>query len=1392
MHRSSLPGGPPGRARAAVVAIAAAFATAVAAPTTVSAATPQATASSARDAATTATATASPLPAPARSALGTGAGPAAPVAPRHQGVVPGRVLITLDASTSVTGSAVPGARIAARRPTTSDTALNTRLRSVGAQSLRPMLPAVTTATAEALTGAATSQLGAGASDLAHTYVLQTSQQDSTAVAKALSGSPGAVAVEPDRYVTTMNSGAQPLPAGAPKPTSRAGATAPGSQGAAASGSGADTAPAGQSGASSVPGNASLADSSQALLNSGGVDAVGAYAMLGDRFGQRPGAGETITNVSVGDLTDQSMADAGDAYVRGNGPTTVVKDGRRYLDLPSMPLIPTYVAKEAGGLDAAASTEDQDPTLDEVMLDFSVMSPLPHGDQRPGATGSGYTDLLGIAPGADYRLVVPEQPTTDQIAGALLAAAQQSPKPDVITASLGFGTDVQGLPGRYLEDDPVIRSVVASIVRHDGIVVSISSNDGTRLYTPAAVGPDGGATPTDTATGSAPATTIDDDALSTTPTRVPDTGAIAAGGTTLDDTLAQGTSGPATTAETRISGFGTFASGFGSRVDLSAPSDNVLAFSHTGGGSAQDVSVSLNGGTSASAPEIAAAAAVVLQSGRLGGRHLSPQQVRDVLERTGRAVPTPPGIDRALHVGPQIDVTAAAENALGGAAHPRPGLVRLSVAHRVTAGSLGGTFLETTDQSRIDLGDMASGGDGEGLVGPVTFAGDLTGLGGAAASSTLTVGRTVFHSTTPAVRVTPTRLLTAAGLPVVSTADRRVTVEYTARLGGKAVATARRTLTVGPSDGSFAEAPAPQVPAVATAGRSVKVSYDLTGVASTSSPQLVVSTVGHWNPQLAPLFTAAWHQELTATRGTVTIPASAFDDGGGLYGIGIAQSGFGGNPQRVVYGEFAPVRVAGATAEQRPAAPVLTGADRVAGHTAEVTRAASTFSLRYDVRPVAGAHSAEVEFSAPGPTKYGALNTFSNANGTAVDDDGVDAPSTAHRALPATAGTVRLDAAALGLTGSDSYGVRILALDRAGHVVGQASALSSLAFDDGLAPDGSLVSGFAADGDHSVAALDTAVGGTEIRHYSTRTGRYGALIASDGPGSDYEVLGTAPGRVLLLHRSSAGTDPIVETWNTTAGTLVGAAALPASEGTFVTGRVDAVHSRGALLLHGPDKADLVVPVDLASGAVAAPVPADPTGVPAGAYTLLTFDSSSGTVFLAKAAGQANCLGSTTVARVDLVSRQLTSGGTTSGCSHGIASDNAGTLYNASATVPSVNIVPTSTLSGIKESTGDSVGDPVPLRLSAPAAMAVDGTHKIAVVSYGTPAGTAYFGAGMWVPDNNSTGQLLVVDLTSGTVLKTLPGFTVGGHGGADALQLDPTTRTGWTFSPYGDQVQQFSY
>ncbi|MEV6055781.1 hypothetical protein [Streptomyces sp. NPDC052107] len=76
-------------------------------------------------------------------------------------------------------------------------------------------------------------------------------------------------------------------------------------------------------------------------------------------------------------------------------------------------------------------------------------------------------------------------------------------------------------------------------------------------------------------------------------------------------------------------------------------------------------------------------------------------------------------------------------------------------------------------------------------------------------------------------------------------------------------------------------------------------------------------MGHWNPALGPIFYPAWTQPLTTTSGSLTIPASAFHGGAGLYGIGVIQKS--ATVANNVYAEFTPIRIGTA----RPAAPLIT-------------------------------------------------------------------------------------------------------------------------------------------------------------------------------------------------------------------------------------------------------------------------------------------------------------------------------------------------------------------------------------------------------------------------------------------------------------------------------------
>ncbi|MGW7240920.1 S8 family serine peptidase [Streptomyces sp. NPDC054804] len=1314
---------------------------------------------------------------------------------------PHQVLVVLGSATEVTGTSLGKQRnLQVRTPLTSDTAVNTALRRAHAVSLRPLVPELSATQAQQLRSAARAKLGSGAIDLSKVQVVQLAGGDTSAAARALAATPGVVYAEPDQTVSPMNTGPLPLPSSVSAAAGKAGSSEKGPQG-------------GATGSDGVPGNAALGTSAQSFLNAGGVDATGAFSVLKQKFGQLPGTGETITNVSVGDLTDAETPG-----LAPSGPTTVVRNGRRYLDIPTMPLIPTYTADPTGALDPAGSTQGQDPELGEVLLDFSVMAPLPHELQRPGMQGSGSSDLLGIAPGADYRLVVPQQPTFSQIAVALLAAARQQPRPDVITASLGYGTDAQGFPGRYLEDDPVQQAVIASIVQQYGITVVVSSNDGTRLFTNAAVGPDGGSTATDFTRKTAGTTRIDDDQLSSTPSKVLDSGAIAAGGTTTDDTLSVppqdggAASATGTWATTRLNGSEVFSSGFGTRVNVSAPSDGIPAFEHQGQ-TAQSVTEVLNGGTSASAPEIAAAAAVVLQAARLTGQHPSPDDVRSLLERTGRAVPTPPQIDQPLHVGPQLDVTAALQAVLAKAhgGHARtatPRIVRLSVAHRRTTGGLGGAYTEGTDPGHIDLAGpgTGAGATGEGLVGPVTIGADVTGLPDRqGVGYALRIGKHEFTSDVPAIRLTPTQMLTAAGLPVVSTTDRQVTLTFEVRHGHRVLASATHELTFGPTDGSYAESLAPVVRPVAGAGHSVRVSYDLTGVRNVSSPKLVVSGVGHWNPAAAPIFSASYTAPLTALRGTVTVPAEAFSAGGGIYGIGILQNPTAGAKGGPAYGEFASIRIDGGDPSQRPAAPTLAAkASGEFGHLLEINRAAPKFSVHYDVSGVKGATGTLLEFSAPGPNVYNSYNLVSNQNGTTRDNNGVDSPATLDRSLKGTRGTAALDALALKLSSSIAYDLRVFAVDEHGKIVGQASPTSLLGYDDGLAPDGTNLTDFAiVPGGTSVAAVESPTGEGSVYDYDAATGTYGRKVTSDPAyGSVYEVFGVDSGHhALVLHKQTTTGEQWLETYDTSTGNEVGSPVRVDDQYVVTGGRVDAKRHRAAVLAYrSGDRAGFVLPVDTATGTQGTPLQLEPTPDGRTSYGLLDVDESTGVFSAQKSGSTINCLasvGSGTMATIDLDSATVTNSQGGAPCATDLASDQKGSLYETWYHSFSVNFAGTGYFAQLP------AGDQVSLGMAqAPLALAVDGEHHLALFAFRLPdlkptGGFQQYGFG----DNNATGRIAVVDLRTGRTVRTVSGVEYplfGSYNGRlethreRVMQLDPATRTGWTYAGDGSQIQQFSY
>jgi hypothetical protein len=123
----------------------------------------------------------------------------------------------------------------------------------------------------------------GALDLLHTYVVHVAGQDAAGAARRLRAVPGVRYALPDLPVGSMAIEPQPLSRAHVEAGNRRAATIPP-----------------PSGSPALPTNYGLQSSLQSYLNSTGVNAVGAFVELAERYGQLPGEGTRITNVSIGD------------------------------------------------------------------------------------------------------------------------------------------------------------------------------------------------------------------------------------------------------------------------------------------------------------------------------------------------------------------------------------------------------------------------------------------------------------------------------------------------------------------------------------------------------------------------------------------------------------------------------------------------------------------------------------------------------------------------------------------------------------------------------------------------------------------------------------------------------------------------------------------------------------------------------------------------------------------------------------------------------------------------------------------------------------------------------------------------------------------------------------
>ena len=942
---------------------------------------------------------------------------------------------------------------------TNDLSVNRLLTRMGVSAGSRLFSAVNRATLSSMSAAVAGSARPTGLNLANAYRLQLTAMPVRQAVTALLKLPAVAYASPDWIVTPLH--AQPVslkPGIISAANSRARL-----QRASVFGSKSVTA--------SLPSNYAISSSAQSLLNAPSMNAAAAFDEIKTKFHQLPGQGEIITNVSLGDLDDSSDVTTPNDPCAGAvsifGPTTTVIGGQRYIDWPSMPLIAAYSADVNGNVSGSAPVCWVDPYLVEVGLDFSVMAPLPHDSQRAGEIGSGLTDLLGIAPGATYRLVVPQtlqDPGNSDIVAALLAAANQTPRPNVITASLGFGFDALGFSGRYLEDDPLTQAVIASIVNNYNIVVCISSGDGTRLFTNPAIGPSGGSTPTEVVSNGGTPSDLNDVAQSTAPSLDFDSGSIDVGGTTLDDIFAAPPQNPMFAKiasqhafpETRWTGFTSFSSGFGSRVNVSAPSDNVLSFDLSGS-NFDSVNVVLNGGTSASAPETAAAAAVALQIARLTGHPFrNALDVRSFLETSGTPVPAVSQSDVDNHIGPQVDVGKIVEKLLAAGGKPvQPGVPRVAIEQRRNYGQLDGAILTDTDPTNIDLEGPISIADGTNTdrneKAWITMAPDWEGLPPNADFKLTVVGHDrVPLATSRWARLLPEQILSTAGLPLVSPNSRTIQLRYRAIKGAHVYAETTFPLTFGPAEATTRAVLAPVVPSVVR-GNTIPVSYDLRNARNVANPTLVVSSAGRVDPATGIFFYPAFSLPLTSLQGTIQVPVTALQ-GGGVYGVGIAFGTVNGQP---LYSDFAFTRVSPTASDHRPSAPLIApDSITLPGHFLQLDYGGK-FSLTWDVRNVPAATGALLEISAPGPTFENNFNTFNNPNGSKPDKNGVDLGSVSTIPLSGTKGTMTLDGVSAGLVPSFFNTLRVIPT-AGGRVVGEAGDVSTISMNGVVAADGGTV------------------------------------------------------------------------------------------------------------------------------------------------------------------------------------------------------------------------------------------------------------------------------------------------------------------------------------------------
>ena len=173
---------------------------------------------------------------------------------------------------------------------------------------------------------------------------------------------------------------------------------------------------------------------------------------------------------------------------------------------------------------------------------------------------------------------------------------QTPRPSVITASIGNGLPPGAFPDDQFEAETAIRDIVSTLVFGQDIFVTISAGDG-QTDTGTAGPPNGTSGPYNLAPAGFVAPDLDSfnpadpnfTYLWTSEARLLlDTGSNSAGGTTLNDAFNNSPNNTAisplqahtqTTTETRWTGQQNFHSGVGTRLSVAAPADDEIGRAH---------------------------------------------------------------------------------------------------------------------------------------------------------------------------------------------------------------------------------------------------------------------------------------------------------------------------------------------------------------------------------------------------------------------------------------------------------------------------------------------------------------------------------------------------------------------------------------------------------------------------------------------------------------------------------------------------------------------------------------------------------------------------------------------------------------------------------------------